>query len=148
MTRQNFFLLITSHHDVSEKKILQKQKNLSEIFNQRLPCQARRGKKTNSSWKIIEVTHSRRSGRGHGTGVLIFWQKYFFSKFLIWPTGLPWRRSSLKIAARWRYRLPSNNLTAHYNSQFFVSFQMPLNVSELGLNIIQFISNIYVGVFL
>ena len=25
---------------------------------------------------------------------------------------------------------------------------MPLNVSELGLNIIQFISNLYVGVFL
>ena len=28
----------------------------------------------------------------------------------------------LKIAARWRYRLPINNLTAHYNSQFCVSF--------------------------
>ena len=31
-TRQNFYLFITSHHDVSEKKIFQKQKNQSEIF--------------------------------------------------------------------------------------------------------------------
>ena len=107
--------------------------------------------------KIIEVTHSRRSGRGRGTGVLIFWNTIFFSsKFLIWPTGLPWRRSSSKVTARWRYRLPSNNLTARYNSQFFckLSFwfwpgspKMALNVSELGLNIIQFNSNLYVGVF-
>ena len=106
---------------------------------------------------IIEVTHSWSSGRGRGMGVLIFWKNISFSKFLIWPSDLPRRRLSPKIAARWRYRLPSNNLTAHYNSQFFVSFhfnfwpgspKMPLNVSELGLNIIQLISNLYVGVFL
>ena len=66
------------------------------------------------------------------------------SNFLILSTGVPRRRSLPKIAARWRYRLPSNHLTAHYNSQFCVSFhfgcpgnpKMPLNVSELGLNII------------
>ena len=51
-----------------------------------------------------------------------FFEFFFFLKFLNWPLGLPRRRSSPKIAARWRYRLPSNNLTAHYNSQFFVSF--------------------------
>jgi hypothetical protein len=28
------------------------------------------------------------------------------------------RRSPPEIAARWRYKLPSNNLTAQYNSQF------------------------------
>ena len=67
----------------------------------------RKTKKTNSSYKIIEVTHFRRSGRGHRMGVLICKQKYFFKKFLIWPTGLPRRRSSPKIAAIWR-----NNLTA------------------------------------
>ena len=38
-------MLITSHNDVSEKKIFQKQKNQSEIFNWRLPCQARQEKK-------------------------------------------------------------------------------------------------------
>ena len=31
-------------------------------------------------------------------------------------------RAPPKIATRWRYRLPINNLTAHYNSQFCVSF--------------------------
>ena len=36
---------------------------------------------------------------------------------------LPWRhRSPAEIAARWRYRTPIKNMTAHYNSQFFVSF--------------------------
>ena len=39
---------------------------------------ARQAKKTSSFWKIIEVTHLRSSGRGRGTGVLIFWKKYFF----------------------------------------------------------------------
>ena len=122
------------------------------------PAKPAKQKKTSSPWKIIEVTHSRRSGRGRGTGVLIFWKKYiFFFKFLIWPTGPPRRGSSPKIAARWRYRLSSNNLTSHYNSQFFckLSFwfwsgspKMLLNVSEMGLNIIQFISNLYLGVFL
>ena len=64
---------------------------------------------------------------------------------------IPWHRSPPEIAARWRYSLSSNNLTAHYNSQFQLSFwflpgspKMPLNVSELGLNLIQFISNLYV----
>ena len=39
-------------------------------------------------------------------------------------TDLPRRRSLPKIAARWRYRLPSKNLTAHYNSQLCVSFHL------------------------
>ena len=47
---------------------------------------------------------------------------FFFSKFLILSTGLPRRRLPLKIAARWRYKLPTNNLTAHYKSQFCVNF--------------------------
>ena len=51
-----------------------------------------------------------------------FTKRFFSSKFLILPPGLPRRRSSPKIAARWRYRLPSKSLTAHYNSQCFVSF--------------------------
>ena len=51
-----------------------------------------------------------------------FWFFFLSLKFLIWPAGLPRRRSSPKIAARWRYGLPSDNLTAHYDSQFFGSF--------------------------
>ena len=45
---KTFFLLITSH------------------------------KKNSSSWKIIEVTHSRRSGRGHRSGVIIILLILFF----------------------------------------------------------------------
>ena len=32
------------------------------------------------------------------------------------------RRSPAEIAARWRYRPPIKNMTAHYDSQFCVSF--------------------------
>ena len=47
---------------------------------------------------------------------------FFLFKFLILSTGLPRRPSPPKIASRWRYSLPIENLTAHYNSQFCVSF--------------------------
>ena len=109
-----------------------------------LPTKPAKKKKKSSSWKIIEVTHLRRSGQGRGRGVIIILQKHFSSKFLILTTGVPRCLSPPEIAARWCYRLHSNNLTAHYNSQFCVSFnfflpgsqKMPLSVSELGLNII------------
>ena len=74
--------------------------------------------KTSSSWKIIEVTHSRKSGCGCGSVVIIILLQLFF--FLTLSTGVPWRQLPPEIAARWRHRLPSNNLTAHYNSQFFL----------------------------
>ena len=45
-----------------------------------------------------------------------FTKTFFSSKFLILSTDVPWRRSPPEIAPRWRYILPSNNLTAHYNS--------------------------------
>ena len=54
-----------------KKRFFENKKNQSEIFNCGLPCQVRQAKKTSSPLKIIEVTHSRSSGRGHGTGVLI-----------------------------------------------------------------------------
>ena len=41
MTRQNFLLFITSHHDVSEKRFFENKKKQSEIFNSGLRCQAR-----------------------------------------------------------------------------------------------------------
>ena len=91
------------------------------------PAKPAKQEKTSSSWKIIEVTHSRRSGRGRGSGVIIILLKLFSSKFLILFTDVPRRRSPPEIAARWRNRLPSNNLTAHYNSQFCVSFNSGLD---------------------
>ena len=76
------------------------------------------------------------------------------SKFLNLSTGLPRRQSPQKIAVKWRYKHPIKNLTAHYNSNFCVSFhfcagslKMLLIMSELGLNIIRFISNLYGVVF-
>ena len=73
-------------------------------------------KKKNSPWKIIDVSHSRKSGRGRRRGVIIILLKPFFFKI----PDLVHRRTSAPVvpemAARWRYRLPSNNMTAHYNS--------------------------------
>ena len=61
--------------------------------------------------------HTRGAPDAAAERVYEFFEKnYFFSKFLILPSGPPRRRSSPKIAARWRYRIPSNNLTAQYNS--------------------------------
>ena len=54
------------------------------------------------SWKIIEVTYSRRSGHGRGSDVIIILLKLFTSKFLILSIGVPRRRSPPKIVARWR----------------------------------------------
>ena len=51
-----------------------------------------------------------------------FTKKIFLSKFLILSKGLPRRRWPTNSAARWRYRLLMENLTAHYNSRFCVSF--------------------------
>ena len=58
-------------------------------------------KKKSSYLKFIEVTHSRKSGRRHGSGVIIILLKLFSLKFLILSTGVPRHRSSLKIAAGW-----------------------------------------------
>ena len=49
--------------------------------------------------------------------------------------GLSRRGLLPKVAARWRYRLPIKNVTAHYNSQFcdsinFVLFRKPENASK------------------
>ena len=76
--------------------------------------------------------------------------------FLILSTGLPRRQSPQKITARWRYRLPIKNLTAHYNSQLCVSFHFcflpgspktPLDMSKCNLKIILFISKMYADIF-
>ena len=108
----------------------------ARFLNESPPAKPSKQKETISSWKIIEVTVSGGSGRGRISGVIIILLKLFFFKFLILSTGVPRRRSPPEIAARWRYRLPSNNLTAHYNSQFCVSFHIVLTRKprNAGLN--------------
>ena len=73
-------------------------------------------------------------------------------KFLNLSKGLPQGRSLPKIAARGPYRLPIKSLTANYNIKFCVSLnflfcagspKMHLNMSELGLKINKFISNLF-----
>ena len=134
VTRQNFFLLITSHHDGLQKLICWKPKKMAWDFHLGTPHrQAHQAKKTRSSWKIIEVTHLRKSGYGRGSGVIIIWFKKKSSKFLILSTDVPRRRSAPEFAARWRYRLPSNNLTAHNNSKsafILVLTRKPKNASK------------------
>ena len=53
-------------------------------------------------------------------------KKFFSSKFLNLSTGLPRPWSPPEISARCHYRLSIKNLTAHYNSQFCVSFNFLL----------------------
>ena len=78
-----------------------------------------------------------------------YFTKTFFSKFLILSTGLPRRRSPPKNAARWRCRLPIENLTAHYDSQFCVSFYFFCQEAQKRLwTIILFISQMRAGFFL
>ena len=50
------------------------------------------------------------------------YKKVFLSKFPILSTGLLRQWLSIKITARWRYRLSLKNLTPHYDSKFCVSF--------------------------
>ena len=79
MTIRNFFLLITSHHDVSIKELYFKQtKNRTQIFNYGPARQARQKIETSCYWKFIEVTHWRNSGRGRGSSVIIILLKPFF----------------------------------------------------------------------
>ena len=47
-------------------------------------------------WKFIEVTHSRKSGRGRGSGVIIILQKLFFFKI----SDLVHRRTAAPVAAK------------------------------------------------
>ena len=102
------------------KKISWKLKYESQMFNYGLPPPSPPSKKKPSGyWKFIEVTHLQRSSRVCGSGVIIILLKLFFFKI----PDLVHRRTPAPVAAknRWSYRLPSNNLTAHYNSQFCVS---------------------------
>ena len=120
-TRQNFYLFIISHHDVSEKKIFKNKKNRVRLSIVDFPAKPAKQKKQVALKKSLRL-HTRGTPAAAAERVNKYFEKFFFfSKFLIWPSGLPRRQSLPQIAARWRYRLPSNNLTAHYNSQFFVS---------------------------
>ena len=60
-----------------KKRFFENKKKWSEIFNGVPPAKQ---KKTSSPWKIIEVTHSRKSGRGRESGVIIILLKIFVFK--------------------------------------------------------------------
>ena len=105
---------------------------------------------------IIEVTHSRRSGRGRGRGVIVCLLKLFF------PNS--WSCPQTYLGDGRRRKLPLDGATdflttiwQHITTGIFVSAfilvltRKPKNASKrvwLGLNIIQFILNLYVDVFL
>ena len=83
-----------------------------------------------------------------------FTEIFFSLNFVILSTGLPRRQLPPKIAARWHYRLPMENVTAHYNSfvsgLIFVCAMKPKNASGhvyWGLKIILLISNMHAGFF-
>ena len=110
---KHFFLLITSHHDVLEKKKKFEKKKNGFRFSIRDPS----AKPTKQKKQVA----LEKSLRLHTRGGPAASAELFSSKFLILSTDVPRRQSPPEIAARWRYRLPSNNLTAHYNSQFCVN---------------------------
>ena len=80
-----------------EKKrfIKKKKKSESDFHLGTPPRQARQAKKTSSSGKFIEVTHSRRSGRGRGSCIIIILLKLFFFKI----SDLVHKRTSAPVAA-------------------------------------------------
>ena len=68
MTIQNFFLLITSQHDVLEKKFFENEKNQSEIFHWGPPRQSRQGKKQVPLEKSLRL-HTRGGPAAAAEGV-------------------------------------------------------------------------------
>jgi len=122
LTRQNFYLFSQVTMMFQKKRFFKNKKIRVRFSIVDFPAKPAKQKKQVALKKSLRL-HTRGTPAAAAERVNKFFEKNnFFSKFLIWPSGLPRRRSSPKIAARWRYRLPSNNLTAHYNSQFFVSF--------------------------
>ena len=59
------------------------------------PAKLAKQKKTSSFWRLIEVTHSRKSDRICGSGVIIILLKLFFFKIL----DLYHRRTTMPVAA-------------------------------------------------
>ena len=116
MSKRNFFsVYLKSPQCFNKKNTWEKLKNLSLIWN----CEPRgpgapphggQYTKNKSGYPLTELQPQKGSDK-----------QFNFFKFLILSRGIPWRCSPAKIAARWRYRPPSKNLTAHYNSQFCVS---------------------------
>ena len=133
--------MITSHHDVLEKKILWKQKKIRVRFSiGDPPAKPAKQKKTSSYWKIIEVTHSQRFGRGRRRGVIIILLELFSSN--------SWSCQQTYLGAGCRRKSPLDGATdflatictlkqsvlSKLSFWFWPgSPKMPLSVSELGL---------------
>ena len=122
MSRRNFFQWTPSLLNVFKTFFFVLPIRRSQIFN----CGSKRPDAPEKNTLDIQNSQGvppRKSNRSRRSSVLFFILNVFlFSKFLILSTGLLRRRLPPKIAARWRYRLPIENLTAHYNTQFCVSF--------------------------
>ena len=83
-------------------------------------------------------TRARKSGRGRESCIIIMLLKIFFLLIpdLVHGPTTQQRWSPTKIAARWRYRLPMENLTANYKTSpqctgFTVKFEV-LHLIYLG----------------
>ena len=107
--------------------------NQTQIFNCGRKRPGRPQKKISSYWKFIEVTHSRKSGSGCGSGVIIILLKLFFFKFpdlVHGPTAAP-----VGAGSQLSFFLPGSSKTPH-------------DMSKWGLKTILFISNMHAGFFL
>ena len=93
---KNFFLLIKSHHDVLEKRCFENKKNGVRFSIGDPHAKPAKQKKTSGPRKIIEVTHSQKSGRGRGSNEIIILLKLFFLKIPV----LVHRRTLALVAAK------------------------------------------------
>ena len=126
-------------------KIFWKSINRSHIFNFG-PKRPGRPAKNTRCWKFQRVPPCG-SPAAAAEAVYTFFIKSFFFKI---PDLVHRPTTAAVVTENHRYRLPKENLTAHYSCQFCVSFyiflpgspNMPLDMSKWGLRIM------YAGFFL
>ena len=94
--RQNFFLLITSHHDVLEKKIFWKQIKQSPIFNWEPPCQACPAKQQVALENSLSL-HTRGGPAWLQKRCNNYFTKTFFLQISWYCSDVPWRCSCHKV---------------------------------------------------
>ena len=134
--------------NVSKNKCSRKPKKFTHIFNcgPEVPV--------GPILKISLVCRVRNCGRSCRSGFLgILLISFSSSKFLNLSTGLPRRHRRQKsmlddFLLKFNSKLQQSVLCQLTFLFCAGSLTMPLNMSDLGLNMIRFISNFYWGVFL
>ena len=127
-----------------KRKVILKTNKSDSDFQLWTPTPRTPLKKNNGFWKFLGVNPPRKSGRGRGSGVLIFDTNKFSQN--------SWSCQQAYRCAGHCQKLPLDGaknflsgIWQHITSQFCVSFhfccaqetkKMPLNMSKLGLNII------------